>query len=729
MSLTVFMFPNSKAETDTTHTSPDPEATIDSVEAQVPRKENASVIDITSLDFTAQEDIMDITNVDKNKRGFGAKFRAFASYHWDRAAESARRFPGNIGPFLKSNLGIIVFSVVYASITITCAQTVWKSKFNRNSHIMLFVLWALMCALLKDLPAGISFMAALTVCISFNIITPVQALAGFSNTGVFQVAVLFIVAEGIKQTGCLDFILQRILGSPKNKRVALVKLCIPVAVLSAFLNNTPIVAMMIPIVDSFCRRTGFSQSHFMIPLSYSTILGGTISYIGTSVNLVAYNLAKAKEPTLNMSNLFEIGIVGVPVCVAGLIYVVIFAPILLKDRLGQKRKKDIAGAQGVAERNYVAAVKVSTKSSLVGKSIKDASARELQHVGALNLFEIQRDGLVFQNPSQDTVLKSSDRLLFTGPKLSVRDLFSVRGLDADVEQVGDSKDSTLVEVVVAGRSQLVGKSAAQADLQGMYGAVIVAIQRGGERLSHDLAHLPLHAGDGLVLVCGKEFLKRHGRDPNFAAVIPFEEEDRIDTKRIDPFKMVAASLLALGMIIIPSLDNYVGYFTLTHTVLIAAYGMLLFRCIKADQMLSSLDGDVLLTISAAFGIGTALDQSGVAKAFADSILGIFSGSTLGLLFGIYIACVILNAVITNAACVALVFPIVYTALKGQVSTKTIVYILMMAGSADFSTPIGYQTNLMTQAPGGYKFLDYTKIGFPLQLICMVISVPMCYYVW
>mmetsp|Transcript_44037 Transcript_44037/g.71690 ORF Transcript_44037/g.71690 Transcript_44037/m.71690 type:complete len:677 (+) Transcript_44037:241-2271(+) len=608
-----------------------------------------------------------------------------------------------------------IATTIYVLITATCAWTVWKDQFTWKSHIMIAILYFLMYALVNDYSAGISFLGALTFSLAFDIITPSEALAGFSNAGVFQVGVLFIVAGGVAETGVLDYSLRRILGRPSKTAIALARLCIPVACISTFLNNTPIVAMGIPIVAAYAQRTGIPPSKLMIPLSYATILGGSISYIGTSINLIAFNLAKAQEPTFSMNNLFEIGSIGGPTAVAGLLYIIFWLSWFLPIRQAN------TGIRPTREFS----THIQVNKSLANKSV---GAAGLWSYLDIELLEIQRGPKLIAPVTADTVLQDEDIILASGPSYDLLDILRVRGLESTERAYSAalprSEKKNVVEVVIGVNSPLVGRSTRALAFYATFNAVPLAIHRVGVRLSGAIENIPLQSGDALLLIANVGFTKRFRNDQTFALVSVAEPGDPTDRPSV--LKMAWAGACVLAMIVIPSIEP--AYITLTHTVLLAAFAMIATGCIDAARVYEVIDADVLLTVACAFGVGTALDKSKLAQALADSITSIFSsGGKISILFGVYIGSVILNALVTNAACVALVFPIVYKALKGVVALKTIVYILMMAGSADFSTPIGYQTNLMVQKPGGYTFLDYTKAGLPLQIIVMLVSVPLAFY--
>eukprot|EP00741_Cyanophora_paradoxa_P025352 tig00000367_g24471.t1 len=684
--------------------------------------------------------------VNKRPSKGGHVARQASDFFAEKKAAVARFFTRDgFLAFLRKHKIAIIATVCYAIFFGTLANTVWKDKLKWKGHVMLVILYGLMFALVKDFSAGLSFLAALTAALLFDIISQADALAGFSNAGVFQVGVLFVIAAGIEETGALDYALRRVLGNPKSKRIAILRIGLACIFLSTFLNNTPIVAMMIPIISSYSKRTGIAPSYLQMPMSFATILGGSCSYIGTSINLIAYNLAKAREPKLNLGNLFEIGIAGLPCAIAGLIYLVALGPVILPNR------KSVADAEAEkSTRKYQVTMQVTKRSKIVGKSYKESG---LESVTATSILWISRDGRTFAARDFDVsaaTVALGDVIQYTGPEYAIKELMKADGLSVARERLTrfeetvlkqkGSEGLTLADFSVASNSPYAGKTPRELRLCTEVGALVLGIQRLEQVITTPVADTPLLGGDGLLVACPPAVVDAQRHRPEFSVVTELDDAARF-VNRPSFFKMAAAAFLTIGMIVFPSVSDEVSALwyqawtataaqnkpSLTHTVLVAAFLMMAFKVVRPRRALSYINADVLLCIACAFGVGTALERSLLARTFADSVVDIFKGSELGLLFGVYIASVLLNAVITNAACVALIFPIVYNILKGKVALKTIVYVLMLAGSHDFSTPIGYQTNLMVQKPGGYRFLDYTKFGFPLQCICMVLAVPICYY--
>mmetsp|Transcript_5608 Transcript_5608/g.7844 ORF Transcript_5608/g.7844 Transcript_5608/m.7844 type:complete len:698 (+) Transcript_5608:187-2280(+) len=617
---------------------------------------------------------------------------------------------------LKDHYGVLILLIVFSIILIIC-KTVAKWDLEWQGWFVLVLIMFVVAVLVKDaIEPGIVFIFASTILLTLKIIEVPQALSGFSNEGVATVAVLFIVAKGIQMTGALDVTLKRLLASPKSIPEAQVRLMVPIAIVSAFLNNTPIVAMMIPVVEAWSTRIQISPSKLMIPLSFATILGGTCTLIGTSTNLVVIGLAQEKEPNFNVG-LFELGQIGAPVAVFGLVYILVFSKWLLPERVAPQAqfKKN--------PREYSIAASVAPRSAIVGKTIEEAGLRGLS---GLFLVEIQRGNDLISAPASDTKLEGGDVLVFAGMVTSVKDLWTISGIEPVTNQVEkiNAPDRRLFEAVIANHSSLNGVTVRDSKFRSTYDAAIIAVHRYGERVRNKIGDIVLKAGDCLLIEADATFLKKFGEDENFALV-------SVVADYIPPVQDIKKTVLVLilaGLMILMSTLEYIELIT---AALLVSFIYVTWGCLSMRQAMKAMKFNVILTIAAAFGVGKALENTGVADAIAGTVMDIFQPiGDVGLLFGVYLSTMLLTALTSNSATVIIMYPITYNFYtSGLFSHKTVVFILMMAASADFSTPIGYQTNLMVSGPGGYHFTDYTKFGLPLQLVCCISTVLICYSIF
>lgn len=540
------------------------------------------------------------------------------------------------------------------------------------------------------------------------------ALRGFANTGLITVAVLFVVVTGLRTTGAADWIGQRALGRPKTVRGAVLRMLAPVCGMSAFLNNTPLVALMIPVVSDWGRRFRLSASKLMIPLSYAAILGGTLSLIGTSTNLVVSGLVLAHTDRAPIG-IFDITWLGLPACVVGIGFLVLVGPRLLPDR--GSSTEALANA-----REYIGEMLVPEHSPLAGQTIEQAGLRNLP--GAY-LVEIERGGEIIAAPGPDHVLHGGDRLVFAGVVDSIGELQRLRGLAPATNQVfkldAPRYKRRLHEVVVSNVNPLVGKTIKEARFRTVYNAAVLAVARHGERVAGKIGEIRLRTGDMLLIEAAPSFEERHRDARDFFLVKPLENSE---PRRHD--KALLAIAILIAMVVAAALQ----WLTMLQAAMLAAGLMILTRCCSITESRRSVDWGVLLVIGAALGFGAALEQTGAAAAIAKGMIAAAGPNPWLALAAVYLATMITTEVITNNAAVALNFPIAQaTAAQLGVSFDPFIFAMMMAGSASFATPLGYQTNMMVYGPGGYRFTDYFRIGIPMNLLMAAVAITLAPRIW
>jgi di/tricarboxylate transporter len=586
-----------------------------------------------------------------------------------------------------------------------------------QAWLTLAVVGGIFFGLIKDLgPPDMLFLGGVVFLALAGIITPTEAFAGFSNAGMLTVAFLFVVAAGLRETGFLDWLGQQVLGKARTERGLFVRLTGIVLPLSAFLNNTPIVAMFVPIVLSWSRRHRVAPSRLLIPLSYLAILGGTCTLIGTSTNLVVNGLMI--DANLKGMHLFEITAIGLPYALIGVAYLVLIAPRLLPDR------REMLEQLGAARREFLVEMLVDPGCRLIGKSIEEAG---LRHLPGLFLIEINREGTEIGPVAPEERLQAGDRLVFTGIVSSIVELERIPGLvpagDPSYEVSPSGKrQRKLCEAVISPWSPLIGKTIRGADFRTTYGAAVVAVHRDGVRLENKIGDIRLKPGDTLLLQTHPSFLKNYRNDRAFYLISNVSEWRPIRTDRL----WIAVGLFAILIFLMTS--------DLVSTVVAAAatgFLMVATGCISASEARRSIEWQVLVTIAAAFGIGTALQNSGAAAAVVDLIFGRITdlGPLLALAI-IYFTVSLITELITNNAAAVLMFPFCLKAAEiYNVSPRPFMIALILAASASFVTPIGYQTNMMVYGPGGYRFGDFVKVGMPLNLLLAVVAIVLIPFIW
>jgi di/tricarboxylate transporter len=562
--------------------------------------------------------------------------------------------------------------------------------------------------------ADVILWGAVTLLVVLGIITPTEALAGLANEGMVTVGLLFIVAAGLRETGGMHLLTQRILGRPQSLWKAQFRLIVPIAAMSAFLNNTPLVAMLLPVVGDWARRLRLSVSKLMIPLSYATILGGTCSLIGTSTNLVVSGLL-ARTTDLPSLGMFDIAWVGIPCAIVGLAYLLLTSRWLLPER------RPVFSVQDDA-REYTVEMQVEAESPLVGQTIEQAG---LRHLPGVYLMEIDRAGEVLAAVSPEERLCANDQLVFVGVVESVVDLQKMRGLAPATDQVfklaHPRLKRRLIEAVVSDSCPLVDKTIRDGRFRNIYNAVVIAVARNGERIHKKIGDIILRAGDTLLLEAHPSFVEQQRNSRDFFLVSQIQNSA---PRRHERAWTAVAILVAMVSVVT------IGWLSMLNAAMLAAGLMIITGCCPSAIARRSVDWQVLLVIAAAFGMEAALKKSGAASAIASTLLELAGPNpwlTLAIVYGITM---LLTEVITNNAAAALMFPIAMaTAASLGVHPMPFAIVLMMAASCSFSTPIGYQTNLMVYGPGGYRFSDYLRIGIPLNVLLWITSVLIIPLVW
>ena len=567
---------------------------------------------------------------------------------------------------------------------------------------------------LSRLGPDVILLGAVVLLLTLGIIEPAQALGGFASPGLFTVAFMYVLVAAIRQTGGIDLIIRHVLGRPATERGALVRLVLPVAALSGFLNNTPVVATYIPAVLGWSRRLGLAPQRLLMPLSFASILGGTITLMGTSTNLVVHGLLVERAPELALG-LLDIAWVGVPVAIVGLAYLVVLGPRLLPVRRGLTEAFD-------NPREFTIEMEVDPAGPLVDRTVEEAGLRHLQ---SLFLVEIERAGNVVSVVGPGERLKGGDRLVFAGTREGAVELQQVRGLvpsrhgESSLEK--EFSERRLVEAVVSGECQFVGQRIRDGHFRTLYGAAVLAVCRSGERVAGNLGQVRLQPADVLLLEARPPFIERHRQSRDFLLISQLNGAAR----PVHEKAWLAWSILA-GVVALASL----GVLSVMNAAMLGAALVLLTGCCSVEAAKRGLDTQVLLTIGASFGLGAALESSGAAGIIAEHALALAAGDPLLLLIGVYLLVALLTELVTNNAAAVITFPLVMAGAESLgVNPMPFVVAVMFAASASFLTPIGYQTNLMVHGPGGYRLADFLRLGGGLNLITAAVALTLIPVIW
>ncbi len=602
-------------------------------------------------------------------------------------------------------------------------------------------------------PPELVLVGGLMVLVLSGVLGVSDALAGFANEGMMTIAVLFIVSAGLIETGAVYWLAERLFGRPRSEGHAVWRVMGPSALLSAFMNNTPLVAMLLPAVHDWARRNRISPSKLLLPLSYAAILGGTCTLIGTSTNLVVNGMlieaadeAAVREPSANLETdrtpgkllprglrLLDISWVGIPTAGVGIGFMLLVGRRLLPDR---------TPLQPVQEdpRQYTVEMMVEPGSALVGKTIEQAG---LRHLPGVFLAEIEREGMILPAVGPQERLRGGDRLVFVGVVESVVDLQKIRGLVPAPDQIfkldTPRPERCLLEAVVSASCPLVGKTIRDGRFRSVYGAVVIAVSRHGQRIPGKIGDIVLQAGDTLLLESHPSFLDQHRNSRDFFLV------SRLENSSPPRFERAAVAIgILLAMVGLVAFSEWLagvqvslgGWLLQIKPIsmfkagLAAAALMLVSGCCRLDQVRRAVDGRVLLAIAAALGLGLALQKTGAVEAIVAALLHLVQQNPWWALVVIHLATSLITEVVTNNAAAALMTPFALaTASQLGVNPMPFIISVMMAASSSFATPLGYQTNLMVYGPGGYQFADFLKVGVPMNLLVLAVTVALAPQIW
>ncbi|EPC04143.1 potassium transporter TrkA [Litchfieldella anticariensis FP35 = DSM 16096] len=582
-----------------------------------------------------------------------------------------------------------------------------------DAYFSITVVAAVLAGLvLTRIAPDVVLMAALTALVIAGVLTPGEALQGFSNPGVMTIATLYVVAAGLKETGAVQWIAHRLLGQPRSLKRAQLRMLLPTGGLSAFMNNTTVVAMFIPAVQEWANRLRLPPSKLLLPLSYAAILGGTCTLIGTSTNLVVDGLLQSQmDIALGM---FELAWVGVPLLFVGGAFLWLFADRLLPNRDSVIEQFDQA-------REYCVEVLVESGGPLVGKTIQEAGLRHLRHG---YLAEIQRGERLLTVVAPETELQARDILVFIGAPECARELRRIHGLkpaNGDVHKLDIAHHRRcLVEAVIGPDFAGLGQSIRESRFRSRFQAVILSISREGRRLPGKVGDIKLRVGDTLLLETAQDFVDQYRYRKDFLLVSALNDSTPPD------YRKAPLALVILGAMV--SLSAF-GVLSILKAAFLAAGVMLVTRSITASKARRYINLQVLIVIAASFALGAAMTKTGAAQAIAGLLVGGVASPWVALAL-VYALTVLFTELITNNAAAVLMFPVA-TAVADQLGVNAIPFAIaiMMAASASFMTPLGYQTNLMVYGPGGYRMVDYFRIGLPLSLLVGGTAVALIPMIW
>lgn len=561
-------------------------------------------------------------------------------------------------------------------------------------------------------------MGAFVLLLAIGVLDEKSALAVFSNPAPIIVSCMFVLSAALERTGTIEALgewFEKLAGK-KELRVLLVLMLI-VAVLSAFVNNTPVVVVFMPIVLALARKHDLIASRFLIPLSYAAIVGGTCTIIGTSTNLVASGIAK--ESGLDEFGMFEVSKLGIVFVIVTFIYMLLIGRKLLPDRVTLSTLFDSS-----AGKEFLTSVIISEESELIGKKISETS---LSKIRDFRILEVSRSGKKINSPLKDIIFNSGDQLLVKSRVSGVVDVGGNSGIELGFEgglglQELQTESAVLIEGVIGPGSSLVGRSIKELNFREKYDVIILALHRRGVNLRDKFEDVRLAFGDTILVEGAPDKINALSQERDFINLsqsncrplrrskVPYAVGALLLFMVLAAFKVAPLIVLALG----------------------AALLTLFSRCLEPSEAYEAIDWKVIFMIFGMLGLGTALQKVQVIQILADSLTGwaLVLKNIYVLIALIYLVTAILTELISNNAVAALLTPVAISVAQAMdLDARPLVVAVMFAASASFSTPIGYQTNTYIYGAGGYKFTDFTRVGIPLTIILWAVSVILIPMMW
>ncbi|MBU1172694.1 MAG: SLC13 family permease [Proteobacteria bacterium] len=569
---------------------------------------------------------------------------------------------------------------------------------------------------MEKISVDLTSIGIIVLLVVFRILTPKEAVMGFANPAVITIGAMFIVAKGMMRTGGVEFIGRQIIRLARgNYTIALTVVLFTVAVASAFINNTPIVILFIPVVMTLCCEYNLSPAKFLIPISYASILAGTCTLIGTSTNIIVSDLSF--DYGFGALTMFELAYIGVPIAIIGIIFLIIASPRVLPSLANP-----VCHLKNSEHRQYLAELKIPMESSLIGQSSQDVFDNRYPGMETLELIRQSR----IYYPARDKMAVSGDDILLV--KVELNDLIEILHKEA-VELPGSKKELMLgaqkdapiiVELIISPHSTLRGQELLKTPLANDPDVNIIAVQRQRFHISEQQVHdVILRTGDLLLVWCRESKLKSIRTETDYLVIEDVYEE------LIHKRKAIWSVVNFIGMIGTATL----GLADIMTCALTAAFLMIITGCLQMRVAYKSLQGDVLLLIAGTIALGAAMEKTGASQLYANMFINLFSGSSPVIVLGAIILLTSVSThILSNNATAILLLPIaISTAIAIGVDPKPFIVGICFGASACFASPMGYQTNLMVYGPGGYRFVDYLKLGIPLNLLVIIggtIFIPM-----
>ena len=575
------------------------------------------------------------------------------------------------------------------------------------------IIVALIAFIFEWLPADLTAMSVAVILILFKLVSPEEGISGFANNATITVMAMFILSAGITKTGVIQIVRDLLMkwgGKKASQQILVMGLII--GPISAFINNTAVVAIFLPIVEAWCKQRKISVSKLLIPLSFVTILGGMLTLIGTSTNILASGISQ--QLGYGEFGLFQFTKLGIITFTIGLIYLMIAAPKILPERIPVKGN---VMSDNYDLKDYVTELIILPGSSLINQTLRQSA---IQRKFDIDVLELIHNDTHFSQPLADKKLSVGDILLVRGSRESLLQIKDERGVEilpdfkfGKLELEMDKTEEKVAEVLVLSNSRLIGSTLKDLRFRQRYNATVLAMRRGEELVRERLGKVSIRFGDLLLIQAPKEsFIGLQ----TTRELLVLEERD-LETLR--PDKAWVALVIILGVILLAAFN----ILPILVSSLLGVILMVITGCLKPGEIYGSVRWDIIFLLAGLIPLGIAMENSGTTEwlaKFLVSLGGDLSGYWVLTFF--YVITSLMTEILSNNASVVLMIPIAAEVAKSlSLNPMAFIFAVTFAASNSFLTPIGYQTNTMVYAPGGYKFGDFVRIGFWLNLLFMIVT--------
>lgn len=562
-------------------------------------------------------------------------------------------------------------------------------------------------------PPEMVAIGAVAVFLILGLLDSSSMVGALANAAPLTIACMFVISAALVRTGAIlevSRFIQRHAGS--SKTLVIGSTFILTVIVSAFMNNIPVVMILIPVITGIARDLNMAPSKLLLPLSYCAIMGGTCTLIGTSTNLVVDGAAR--QAGMEPFGIFEMSAVGIAVSVTGLIYLAVVAPRILPDR------KDFSLLDGASESRFITDARIPEGSSLIGRRPDDVPFLKLRD---LRLLDVVRNSQTLRHDIEHIELQAGDRLVLESPMSEVLSLHrdgEVRVGADDLEDVSESR-AVLVEAVVGPGSRLTGAPLKSYRLRRRFGVYVVAVHRHGGEISEHVGRIRLNPGDSVLLEGAPEDIERMSRDLGLVDLA--RPEDQAFRRERAPVAIAAL----VGVVVLAALN----IMPIVGLAVVGVAIVLFSGCLDPEEAFDSIDWRILALIVAMLAIGASLQNTGAIELVVDAAAPLLAlASPLVLLILVYVTTSVLTETVTNNAVAIVMTPVaIAMAVAAGLDPRPFVIVVMIGASAAFATPIGYQTNTLVYGPGHYRFTDYVKLGLPMNLLVMVVTVTLVPMIW